>query len=281
MSAATPANEASTGAAFPQAIRRVEARTELRGVLEDPRRSALDKYRDLAVGRPGLWALLRYELLTAVLGPMPGALGLFLRQKLYPLILGRCGRGVVFGRNITLRHPHRIALGDRVILDDNVVLDAKGTTETSIALADDVIIGRGTILSCKGGRIELGPRANISVNCTLISESHLMIGARVLIAGHCYLIAGGNHGLDRLDIAPLDQPRLERGGVHIADNCWLGAAVTVLDGVALGRDAIAAAGAVVTRPVPDFAVVGGVPARVLYDRRQRPAAPQETEGNPL
>jgi acetyltransferase-like isoleucine patch superfamily enzyme len=251
----------------------VQAQTELRGVLEDSQRSAFDKYSRLAVGRPGLWPLIRYELLTCLLGPMPGAIGLFLRQKFYPLLLGRCGRGVAIGRNVTLRHPHRIQIGDRVIIDDNAVLDAKGESEVTIRIADDVIIGRGSILSCKSGAISLGHRANISVNCTLISESHLTVGDRVLIAGHCYIIAGGNHGLSRTDIAPLDQPRLERGGVTIADNCWLGANVTVLDGVVLGRDAVIAAGAVVNRPIPEFCIAAGVPAKVLYDRRTRNTEP--------
>jgi len=205
---------------------------------------------------------------------------LFLRRRIYRLLLGRCGRGVVIGRNVTLRHPHRISLGDRVIIDDNAVLDAKGDRPLTIELAEDAIVGRNTVLSCKGGTIHLGARSNISVNCTLISESTLSIGDRVLVAGHCYIIAGGNHGLERLDVAPIDQPRVERGGVDIAENCWLGASVTVLDGVRMGRDSVAAAGAVVTRDVPEFCIVGGVPAHVLVNRRERGASAEarDTEG---
>ena len=63
---------------------------------------------------------------------MPGALGLFLRSKLYPLMLGRVGRNVVFGVNVTLRHPHKIAIGDNVVIDDSCCLDAKGTDNTGI-----------------------------------------------------------------------------------------------------------------------------------------------------
>lgn len=263
---------------------RVEAKTELRGVLEDEGRSAFDKYSRLAVGKPGVWALLKYELITGLLGAMPGALGFFLRQKAYSLLFQQCGRGVVIGRNVSIRHPHRIVLGHNVVVDDNVVLDAKGAAETTIRIGNGSIIGRGSILSCKGGAIVLGERTNISVNCTLISESHLRVGARVLIAGHCYIIAGGNHGLDRLDVAPVDQPRIERGGVDIADNCWLGASVTVLDGVSMGRDSVAAAGAVLTKVAPAFAVVGGVPAKMLYDRRERQGAQErqdQDEGHDL
>jgi acetyltransferase-like isoleucine patch superfamily enzyme len=264
-------NGAASSEGIPERVSHctVEARTELRSILEDENRSAVRKYVELCVGRGGVWQLVRYEVLTSLLGPLPGALGMFLRQKAYRLLLGRCGRGVVIGRNVVLRHPHRIELGDRVVIDDNAVLDGKGDAEQTIVVGDDAIVGRGTILSCKGGTIRLGSRANISVNCTLISESRLEVGARVLIAGHCYIIAGGNHGLERTDVAPIDQPRIERGGVVIGDNCWLGASVTVLDGFVMGRDAVGAAGAVITRPVPAFAVAGGVPARVLYDRLKR------------
>lgn len=245
------------------------AETEIRRLLRDKHQSALQKYRRLNVGRPGLWPLLRYELLTAGLGNMPGALGLFLRQKLYRRLWKHCGRGVVIGRNVTIRHPHRIVLGNRVVIDDYCVLDGKGNADTTIVIGDDAIIGRNTVLSCKGGTIRLGDRTNISVNCTLISETTLDIGPHVLIAGHCYLIAGGNHGLDRTDVPMIDQPSVQRGGVHIAENCWLGAQVTILDGTTIGRDAVIAAGAVVNRSVGEFAIAAGVPAKTVRDRRQQ------------
>ena len=60
---------------------------------------------------------------------VPGALGLALRKTLYPLLLGACGRGVVFGQNVVLRHPHKIRIGDNVVIDDNCLLDAKGDAQ--------------------------------------------------------------------------------------------------------------------------------------------------------
>ena len=63
---------------------------------------------------------------------VPGALGLFLRSKLYPLILGRVGRNVAFGCNVVLRHPHKIEIDDNVVIDDQCCLDAKGTTNRGI-----------------------------------------------------------------------------------------------------------------------------------------------------
>ena len=72
---------------------------------------------------------------------MPGALGLLLRSKLYPRLLGRTGRNVTFGVNVVLRHPHKIRIGDNVVIDDGCCLDAKGTDNEGITIGDGVFVG--------------------------------------------------------------------------------------------------------------------------------------------
>src|SRR5215216_6583162 len=88
--------------------------TVIQRELFDERKSKADKYRDLVIGRPGWRPLLAYEFVMLLSSYVPGALGLFLRSKLYPLILGPVGRNVIFGVNVTLRHPHKITIGDNV-----------------------------------------------------------------------------------------------------------------------------------------------------------------------
>ena len=243
-----------------------DGRTQVRRVMGDGALSPLHKYMWLTIGRGSLLGLLRYELLTGIAQAWPGAAGYLLRRRLYRRLWGRCGRGVTIGRNVVIRQPQRIFIGDNVIIDDNVVLDAKGDGDQAIVIGDDSIIGRNTILSCKGGTIRLGRRVNISCNCTLISETRMVLEDRVLVAGHCYLIAGGNHGLDRVDVPIVENPMTQKGGVVVEQNSWLGAQATVLDGVRVGRDAVVAAGAVVTRGVEAYAVVAGVPARLVRRR---------------
>mgnify|MGYP003345031875 CR=1 FL=1 len=101
-------------------------------------RSKADKYRELFIGRPGLGPLLAYELAMMVASHVPGALGLFLRSKIYPLILGSVGRNVVFGVHVTLRHPHKIHIGDNVVIDDLCCLDAKGADNAGIMIGNGV-----------------------------------------------------------------------------------------------------------------------------------------------
>jgi acetyltransferase-like isoleucine patch superfamily enzyme len=160
--------------------------------LFDRRTSPREKYAQLVVGRPGWPALIKHELITLAAQGVPGALGLALRQQLYPALLGRCGRGVVFGQNVVLRHPARIRIGDDVVIDDNCLLDAKGTTNEGITIGNGVFVGRNTILSCKNGNIRIGDGANIGFNCELFSASEVRIGRDTLIAAYAYVI-GGDH----------------------------------------------------------------------------------------
>ena len=107
---------------------------------------------------------------------VPGALGLVLRKTLYPLLLGACGRNVVFGQNVVLRHPHKIHIGDNVVIDDNCLIDAKGESNAGIRIGSGVFIGSNTILSCKNGDIELADGANIGFNCEIFSASRVAVG---------------------------------------------------------------------------------------------------------
>ena len=243
--------------------------TVIQKELFDDRKSKVDKYRDLVIGRPGATALIGFELVMLLSSWVPGALGLFLRSKLYPRVLGRVGRNVVFGANVTIRHPHKILIADNVVIDDNCCLDAKGSDNTGITIGQGVFIGRNTILSCKNGDIVVDDRANLGFNCEIFSASRVRVGKSVLMAAYTYLV-GGDHLYDRIDIPVLEQGRTARG-IEVDDNVWLGTHVVVTDGSRVGRDAIIGAGAVVVGEIPEFAIATGIPAKVVRDRRgERP-----------
>ena len=229
--------------------------------LFDAGSSARAKYARLVVGRPGWWALVRHELVTLASQAVPGALGLALRKALYPRLLGACGRNVVFGQNVVLRHPGKIRIGDDVVVDDNCLLDAKGDRNAGITIGSGVFVGRNTILSCKNGDIELGDRANIGFNCEIFSASRVTVGADAMLAAYCYVI-GGDHEYGDATSPVTAQGRRSKG-VSLGDGVWLGAGAKILDGVRIGGHAIIGAGAVVKVDVPEFAVAAGRPARIL------------------
>jgi len=240
------------------------AGSKIQDQLFAPDRSSFAKYADLVIGRPGLGALLKYELVVLAAQAVPGAFGLVLRKTMYPWLLGSCGRNVVFGQNVVLRHPHKIHIGSNVVVDDNCLIDAKGDSNRGIRIGDGVFVGRNTILSCKNGDIDLADGANLGFNCEVFSASRVTIGARVLMAAYTYVI-GGDHDFSDTAKPVLDQAR-SSAGVTIGDGAWMGAGAKILDGVTIGPHAVVGAGAVVKDDVPSYAVAVGIPARVVSTR---------------
>jgi acetyltransferase-like isoleucine patch superfamily enzyme len=185
------------------------------------------------------------------------------------MLLGSVGRGVVFGQGVVLRHPAKIRVGDGTVIDDLVVLDAKGTSNRGITLGKGVFLGRGTILSCKDGDIDLGDHVNIGFNSEVFSGSRVTVGAHGLFAAYTYLVGGG-HEFSRADVPVIEQERVSQG-ITLGENVWLGTGVKVLDGVTIGRNVVVGAGAIVTKNLPDGVVAAGMPARVV---RRRDGAPE-------
>ena len=234
--------------------------------ISSDKKSNLDLYADVMVGKRGLFAFLKYEMINAVCIGTCGAWGSILMLLLYPKLLTSCGRTVCFGRNVVIRHPNKVEIGDDVIIDDNVLIDAKGRTNNGIKIGNGVFIGRNSILSCKNGDIELGDNVNIGFNSEVFSGSSVKIGANTLVAAYCYFI-GGDHDADCSDISVTEQGS-SSFGIKTGEGCWFGAAVKVLDGVTIGAHCVVGASAVVTKSIPEYAVAVGIPAEVKKYRKK-------------
>jgi len=149
-----------------------------------------------------------------------------------------------------------------------VVLDAKGSSNQGIKIGANCFLGRNSVLCCKEGDIVLKDFVSISQNCSLLSESLILIGEYSLIAANCYLFGGGNHGIERTDIPICFQPSINKGGIVLEGDNWLGAGTIVLDGVKMGYGAVASAGALIYKSVESYAIVAGNPA--LVSKRRKP-----------
>ena len=236
----------------------------IQDAARDRARSLCAKYQDLVVGSRSFRKLLLYELVVSFTSWVPGASGLMLRKLAYPLILGRVGRNVSFGQGVVLRHPWKIRIGDDVVVDDYVLLDAKGDSNRGIDIGSGAFLGRGCILSCKDGDIVLGDYANIGFHSEIFSGSSVRVGRHGLFAAYSYIVGGG-HSFERADVPVIEQARASRG-VSLGDNVWLGTGAKVLDGVTIGDNVVVGANAVVTENLPDGVVAAGIPARVLRSR---------------
>lgn len=235
--------------------------------LLDERSSIYSKYVSLFLGKKNIFLFIAYELVNLLFSWVPGSLGFFLRKISYRPLFGSVGKGVVFGRNITFRHPHKINIGENCFIDDNAVLDAKGEANQGIRIGNNVYIGRNTILSCKEGSIYLDDFCNLSANCSLLSETEIRLGKYCFLAGYCYLVAGGNHSFERPDVPIMFQPSVSKGGIRIEEDVWLGAGAIVLDGVSIGKGSVVGAGSVVTNSLPEYTISYGIPARVMRNRK--------------
>ena len=236
-------------------------------VKEITKGSAFGAYRALMYGDMGLGKIIWAEILFTLFGGLGGAAGLFLRMKLYPTLFKSCGRKVVFGKNVTIRHPHKIALGAGVVLDDNSVVDAKGADNAGIVLRDRVYVGRNTILYCKNGDIEIGENVSFSANCIVFSSNKLTMKKDSVVAAFVYLLSGGEYDLDDAVPFALQKGTCTKGPLEIGAGCWLGAGAKVLDGASLGDRCVIGAGAVVNKPVSANSIAVGVPARVVKTRK--------------
>ena len=115
-----------------------------------------------------------------------------------------------------------------------------------------------------GSGIEIGNNSGLGINCKV--RGPLQIGNNVMM-GPDVIIFTSNHETSRTDIPMRGQGSTLPQKVTIEDDVWIGARVIILPGVTIGKGAILAAGAVVSKDVPDYAIVGGVPAKVLKYRR--------------
>ena len=113
-----------------------------------------------------------------------------------------------------------------------------------------------------GANITIGENSGIGINCKV--RGPLSIGDNVMMGPDCVILTSA-HNFDRTDI-----PMIAQGGkvdkVTIGNDVWIGTRVIILPGVTIGNGVIIGAGAVVTKDIPDYAIVGGIPARVIRFR---------------
>lgn len=100
---------------------------------------------------------------------------------------------------------------------------------------------------------------NCLVHGPLVIGNNVMMGPDVVILTH-------SHNIDRVDV-PMGQQGSWVRKVTIGNDVWIGMRSIIMPGITIGDGAIIGAGAVVTKDVPDYAVVGGVPARIIRFRK--------------
>ena len=135
-----------------------------------------------------------------------------------------------------------------------------GTEMNRVFEAGNVSVGKGTY-------------GTLNAYTFLGDESRLRIGNYCSIAKEVHFITGGEHRMDTLSTFPYREVILHngtdafgKGDIVLEDDVWVGFGATILSGVTIHQGAVIAAGALVTKDVPAYAVAGGTPAKVLRYR---------------
>jgi len=178
-------------------------------------------------------------------------------------------RGTVFrGRRVVVEHAAGLTAGTGLILEDGVHLNA--LSRDGITLGRNVTIAKNAILTCTGvlaeigTGISIGDRSAVGAGSFIGGQGGVEIGDDVIM-GPGVRIFSEDHNFDSAD-RPIRTQGVTRFGVAIGNDCWIGASVTIVDGVAIGAGCVIAAGAVVTSDIPPRSIAAGVPARVLRAR---------------
>jgi maltose O-acetyltransferase len=115
-----------------------------------------------------------------------------------------------------------------------------------------------------GAGLRIGDNSALAPDCWIASDT--TIGSDVMMAPEVTILSS-THGTDSTEIPMRLQRQPPKRPVVIGDDVWLGTRIIVLPGVRIGSHSIVGAGSVVTKDVPDYAIVAGNPARVIRDRR--------------
>lgn len=122
--------------------------------------------------------------------------------------------------------------------------------------------------------IKIGAYTYGEIYVTAPNDSNaLIIGNYCSIAGEVRFILGADHPLNRISTYPFRHniihngiDAISKGDIIIEDDVWIGQRAIIMSGIHIGQGAVIAAGAVVTKDVPPYAIVGGVPAKVIKYR---------------
>jgi acetyltransferase-like isoleucine patch superfamily enzyme len=125
-------------------------------------------------------------------------------------------------------------------------------------------IGHGTKIRAHEGLVEIGAKTVLGQECTISAFQSVRIGREGIIADRVMLI-DFDHGVVEVE-RPIRLQGIYKRDVRVGNNCWIGYGACILRGATVGDNCVIGTSTVVTRDVPDNAVVGGVPARVLRTR---------------
>lgn len=179
-------------------------------------------------------------------------------------------KGLLFvGKKVDISHCHMIQVGKNVKFED--YSEIHGLSKQGLIFGDNVTIGRGTMIrpsSYYGGDLGegliIGNNSSIGPHAYVGCAGLITIGENVMFGPKCSLFAE-NHNFSDAETTIKSQG-VNRKGILVEDNCWIGSNVTILDGVTIGKGSIIGAGTLITKDVPAGSIVMDKRNKIINER---------------
>src|SRR3989339_4086 len=196
---------------------------------------------------------------------------MFVRGMGHRLFFGKSAGLVLVGSNVSVRYAHQLIAGKDLIIEDNAEINC--LSEQNIVLGNRVTIGKHAIIrpsniygGAIGAGLKVGDHSNIGPFAYIGCSGKITIGNNVMISPRVSIYAE-NHVFEDARI-PMKEQGVTQSAVTIEDDCWIASNSIILAGVTIGKGSVIAAGSVVTKSVPPYSVVAGVPAKVIKQRKK-------------
>lgn len=198
-------------------------------------------------------------------------LSFFYLRGIFHRLFFKTSKGwVLVGKGASIRYSRHLSTGRDFIVEDYAEVNCM--THRGIIVGDRVTIGKHAIIrptniygDAIGEGLKIGNNSSIGPYSYIGCSGFIEIGDNVMMSPRVSIYAE-NHLFEHPDLTIKEQG-VKREFVKIEDDCWIAANTVILAGVTIGRGSVIAAGSVVTKDVPPFSIVGGVPAKVIKSRK--------------
>jgi acetyltransferase-like isoleucine patch superfamily enzyme len=240
--------------------------TDRTGKESIPTRNLISKtlhYVKRVSGESNVSKYLWQGLVFTVFKQFPTIFGTYIRPFVYKTLLGNVGKGCLIERNVRIDNPSRIFLRDRVFIGESCII-SPGSPKGEVRFESDIFLAPLCGFKAFGGKISIGKHVHFSRNTFVNARGDVEIGQDCLFGPNVVLMTT-NHVFTDVNI-PIRRQGVQSAAIKIENDVWLGSNALVMPGVTIKTGAVVAAGAVVTRNVPEFSVAAGVPAKIIKKR---------------
>jgi acetyltransferase-like isoleucine patch superfamily enzyme len=179
-------------------------------------------------------------------------------------------KGIVFAeKGAKIQFGHKVKVGSGLNLMKHSTINA--LSYNGVEIGNNFTLGKYAIIECTGvlrnvgSSLKIGDNVGINHYCFIGVRGDITIGNNVIF-GPRVNIFSENHNYNNISI-PIKNQGVTKGKTSIGNDVWIGANVSIMSGVKIGDGCIIAAGAIVTKDIPTYSIVGGVPAKIIKTRK--------------